>query len=219
MQQRNDNSSRPDISAYVGTTGSGKGVSVRERLSEEKPRRLLIWDPLGEYGEFVTRTVTRLDDLAQSAKAGEFRVAYWPGPDSTKFADKFALFCRIVFAAGDLTMMVEELADVTTASWAPVPWRRCTKQGRHRKLCIIASTQRPADVDKSFLSSCTFIRCFQLGEPNDEKAMAARLRVPVEDVAKLVTTDTGTLTTINYLDRDVRAKTTTPGVKKLRRKG
>lgn len=222
MQQRNDNSGRPDIRAYVGTTGSGKGVSVRAHLKDTKPRRLLIWDPLGEYSEFVTRTVASIADLATAAKAKEFRVAYYPGPDSEKFADPFALFCRIAFAAGDLVMMVEELADVTRPSWAPMPWRRCTKQGRHRKLKIIAATQRPADVDKSFLGAATMIRCFMLGEPADEKTMAERLRVPLLDVQQLVTSEqekNGWINvTINYLERDVRARIITPGTIKLKRK-
>lgn len=218
MQQGNDNSGRPDIRAYVGTTGSGKGVSVRAHLRDTKPARLLIWDPLGEYGEFVTRTVARIDQLALAAKAPAFRVAFYPGPDSEKFADPFALFCRIAFAAGDLTMLVEELADVTRPSWAPMPWRRCTKQGRHRKLKIVAATQRPADVDKNFLGAATMIRCFMLGEPADEKTMAERLRVPLADVQQLVTVEKGSTTTINYLERDVRARNTTPGSLKLTRR-
>lgn len=217
-----NNSNRPDVRAYIGATGSGKGVSVREHLTAERPRRLFVWDPLGEYGQFVAATTGNLADVARMAQqagaAGEVRVAYWPGADPTKYAERFAMFCRIVFAAGNCTMLVEELADVTGPSHAPQPWRRCTTQGRHRGLRIIAASQRPAQVDKQFLGGCTYIRCFTLRYPADRQAMAACMDVPVAKLAELMTVEKGRVTTINYIERDFREqKTNTGSIKKTRR--
>lgn len=215
---RNNNSNRPDIRAYIGATGSGKGVSVRDHLAADKPRRLLVWDPLGEYGSFVTVTTGELADLARRAIPPTFRVAYWPGNDPTKYAERFALFCRIAFAAGDCTMLVEELADVTGPSYAPPAWRRCTTQGRHRGLRIIAASQRPAQVDKQFLGGCTYIRCFTLRYPADRAAMAACMDVPLSEIASLVTVEKGNVTTINFIERDFREQKSNRGsIKKTRR--
>lgn len=218
MQAAHNNSNRPDIRAFIGATGSGKGVSIRAALRELKPKRLLVWDPLGEYGEFVTATVDRLEVLATMAKGAAFRVAFWPGADATNYADKFAMFCRVAFAAGDAVMLVEELSDVTTASYAPQPWRRCTVQGRHRGLKIIAGTQRPAKVDKDFLGGCTYVRCFTLRYPQDRQAMAAVLDVPVNTIAALQTHEEGKFTLINYVERDFRGGKATVGRVKLQRK-
>lgn len=207
----NNNSNRPDIRAYIGATGSGKGVSIREHLAKEKPKRLAIWDPLGEYGEFVTATTGKLQDLARAMSGKAFAVAYWPGADATLYKDKFAMFCRMVYAAGNCTVMVEELADVTSPSYAPPYWRQCTKKGRHRGLRLIAASQRPADVDKHFLGGCTFIRCFTLTGKNDRLVMADMMDVPLETIKALSTVEAGKVTTIRFMDRDKRVNKTTPG--------
>lgn len=209
-----DNSNRPDIRAYIGATGSGKGVSIREHLQAEKPSRLLVWDPLGEYGQFAARE-TQLASVALAMKAPAFRVSYWPGNDPRQYAGRFAVFCRAAFAAGNLTMLVEELADVTSASHAPLEWRRCTTQGRHRGLRIVAASQRPAQVDKQFLGGCTYIRCFTLRYPADRAAMAGAMDVPASEISSLTTVETTRGTEITYLERDFREGKTTRGTRRL----
>lgn len=206
-----DNRNRPDIRAYIGATGSGKGVSVREHLKRSRPKRLLVWDPLGEYGEFCRVTSGDLQAVAAACKGAAFAVSYWPGADPTRYAERFALFCRIAFAAGNCCVLVEELADVTGPSYAPQPWRRLTTQGRHRGLSVIACSQRPAQVDKQFLGGCTYIRCFTLRYPADRAAMAGCMDVPIADVARLATTEGARTVSINFLERDFRTQKTTAG--------
>ena len=210
-----DNSNKPSLRAYVGATGSGKGVSIREHLKKEKAARIIVWDPLGEYADFVKKTTSSLAEVAKSAKGESFAVAYYPGPNAETYKSKFAMFCRIAFAAGNLVMMVEELADVTSPSYAPPAWRQCTKKGRHAGLRIVAATQRPADLDKHFLGGCTYIRCFTLRFPADRKAMAGAMDVPIAQIAGLMTTEADGVTTINYVERDFREGKTTIGSKKI----
>ena len=198
-----DNSNRPDIRAYIGATGSGKGVSIREHLQRDKPLRLLIWDPLNEYGSFAT-PVRTLGEVAKAVKSARFAVAFNPGADPTKFAEKFALFCRIAFAAGRLKLLIEELADVTGPSFAPLEWRRCTTQGRHRGLRIVAASQRPAQIDKQFLGGCTYIRCFTLRYPADRQAMAGAMDIPLPEIASLSTIENAAGTVITYMEKDFR---------------
>lgn len=202
-----DNSNRPDIRAYIGATGSGKGVSIREHLTREKPLRLLVWDPLNEYGKFA-KPVRTLGEVARAVKADRFAVAFNPGANPKEFAAKFAMFCRIAFAAGRLKLLVEELADVTGPSFAPLEWRRCTTQGRHRGLQIVAASQRPAQIDKQFLGGCTYIRCFTLRYPADRQAMAGAMDVPLPDIASLSTIENAAGTVITYVEKDFRDGTT-----------
>lgn len=213
------NDAKPDHRGWFGATGSGKGVGIREWLTKEKPRRLIVWDPLGEYGAFVECTVGSIADLGRYVAGRKaFRVAYWPGPDADKFAPLFALWCRLVWSVGDVDALVEELADVTRPSWAPQPWRRLTKQGRHRHVRLRAASQRPADVDKAFLQACTYIRVHMLeGEP-DERAMAARMKVPLSEIQALRTVDNGRATVIQFIEKDFRTQKTTKGERKLTRK-
>lgn len=211
-----DNSNRPDIRAYIGATGSGKGVSIREHLRASKPDRLLVWDPLNEYGLFA-RPVRTLAAMVQAMQAPTFAVAFAPGEDPKTFPDKFALFCRAAFAAGNLTMLVEELADVTSPSHAPLAWRRCTTQGRHKGLRMIAASQRPAQVDKQFLGGCTYIRCFTLRYPQDRTAMAGAMSVPVSEIDTLETVEGEKGTAITYMERDFRLGKTTRNTIRMRR--
>lgn len=210
-----DNSNKPSLRLYCGATGSGKGVSLREYMRQLKPKRLMVWDPLHEYGDLVTVTTGKLGDVVKMAQRDAFRVAFFPGPNAAEFKDKFELFCRVAFAAGNLVMLVEELADVTSPSYAPVAWRQCTKKGRHAGLQIIAATQRPADIDKHFLGGCTYIRCFTQRFPADAKAMAGAMKLPYEQINALETREEGAVTILNWIEKDFRTGKTTPGTKRM----
>lgn len=210
-----DNSNKPSLRLYCGATGSGKGVSIREYLKALKPARLLVWDPLHEYGDFG-RSIGKLSEVARAAAGKSFRIVYTPGPTVSTYDDKFSMFCRIAFAAGNNVMFVEELADVTKPSYAPQAWRQCTKKGRHAGLQIIAATQRPADIDKHFLGGCTYIRCFTQRFPADVAAMAGAMKLPRAEVEKLETVETeGGATVLNWIEKDFRTGKTTHGSKKM----
>lgn len=213
-----DNSNRPDLRAYIGATGSGKGVSIREHLKAAKPKRLIVWDPLGEYSQFCKIVTKSMPEAIAAMKHPAFTVAYMPSGDPKGFAGQFDLWCRAAFAAGNCTALVEELADVTKASHAPTSWRRLTTQGRHAGLKIIGASQRPAQVDKNFLGGCTYIRCFTLRYEEDRKAMKSAMKVTQDQIDALETVETATHTVINCLEKDFRTNTLSTKVIKLSRK-
>lgn len=202
---------RADIRAFVGATGSGKGIGIREHIMEGKPARLMVFDPMHEYrdlsGAVVVRTVGA---VIAALRRPSFRVVWQPDDEtdyeSKAFKAQFALFCKSAFQVGDLWMLVEELELVTRPSWAPAAWRNCTKRGRHQGLVILAATQRPADADKAFWSSCTYIRCHALRESGDVDRMAKALKVSYEQIDGLKTTATSPeKTTITYYEKDFNA--------------
>lgn len=202
MSTRNE----PQIEAYIGASGSGKGVSLNRRLAELKPRRLIIWDPRDEYGKQAAR-YTSLKALAQAvavAGNGAFRARYVAG-DSMKLEAAFGFVCRLAFEAGDLVFLAEELSDVTSASQAPPAWRKVITQGRHQALVVLAAAQRPALIDKTLLGNCTYIRCFTLRYSDDRKAMAKAMDVSEAEITALTTVKRARGVTITYLERDFRA--------------
>lgn len=200
-----NNANRPDIRAYIGATGSGKGVSIRAHLKAEKPERLLVWDPLDEYHAFARAASVAgvVDTIAKAGPAGPFRVRFTPA-DTTDQKKAFALLCQVARRAGNLTFLVEELADVTTPSYAPPAWRRITTMGRHAGLKVIAASQRPAMVDKAFLGNATYVRCFTLREHSDHVRMASALAVPLDTIRGLQTIEGERATSIAYVERDFR---------------
>jgi len=203
---------RADIRAFVGATGSGKGVGIRQHLKESKPARLIVFDPMHEYSDIGGRVVVTVKEVIAAMKKPAFKVVWQPDDDtdyeSKKFKADFALFCKAAFLVGDLMMLVEELELVTKATWAPAAWRNCTKRGRHQGLQILAATQRPADADKAFWSSCTYIRCHALRETGDGERMAKVLKVTYEQIDKLQTVSLSeTKTSITYYEKDFNAGT------------
>jgi len=201
---------RAQIEAYIGATGSGKGVSIARRLAELKPRRLLIWDPRAEYGKHARQvSMSEAVKIVGTSNGGPFTLRVVPD-GKVALSDVFALLCKLAFRVGDMVFLAEELSDVTKASWAPPAWRQCITQGRHQGLHLIGATQRPALIDKTFLSAATVVRCFMLGYHDDCKTMGKELRVPEAAIELLATvedeTKRPTRTTIMYLERVRRTR-------------
>lgn len=200
----------PKIEAYIGASGSGKGVSINARLKELKPERLLIWDPRDEYGKHAP-AVNSLPALAKRFKlAGPVKARYVAGAHMS-LEKAFGVVCDIAFHAGGLLFLAEELSDVTSASQAPPAWRRVITQGRHQGLHVMAAAQRPALIDKTLLGNCTYIRCFTLRYADDRRAMCKAMDVPEADITALVTTQTDRKVCINYLEREFRTGVLQPG--------
>jgi hypothetical protein len=197
---------RADIRAFIGATGSGKGIGIREHLKRDKPTRLMIFDPMHEYGD-LAKPVQTIGQVIKAMQGQKWAVA-WQQADGTDYESKpfkaqFDLFCRAAFMAGNCWILVEELELVTRPSWAPPAWRNCTKRGRHEGLTVIGASQRPADCDKAFLSSCTYVRCHALREHGDRLRMAQAMDVPLTQVEALKTVaKTATKTEITYFERD-----------------
>ena len=196
---------KPRIEAYIGASGSGKGVSINRRLDDLKPARLIIWDPRNEYGTRAPAVTNMAEAVSviRGARGGPFRVRYVPGP-SMPLERAFDVMCKAAFAAGNLVFLAEELSDVTTAARAPASWRQVITQGRHQGLHVIGAAQRPALIDKTFLGNCTYIRCFTLRYREDRRAMAAALDVDEDQVTALKTSETPWGVLINYIERDFR---------------
>lgn len=178
------------VIAAIGATGSGKSAWVKQGLKSKPPKRLVIWDPQGEYSEFG-RSFTDLRQLHAAVIAGcgpkaqGFRVVFRPGDVRATYASRFDWLCRLVYAVGDLTFVVEELADLTEPSRSPDSWSVLCRKGRHKRLRIVAASQRPASVDKDFFSNCSFIHCGRLNYDRDVSVMGNVLGCKPADVAAL----------------------------------
>lgn len=213
-----DNTNKPSIRGYIGSSGSGKGVSVRAMLKAEKPKRLVVWDPLNEYGAFCTVRTDSIAVMARTMDRPSFTVAFFPGKKVRDFGPVFEDFCRCVWSAGNCMALVEELSDVTTPSLAPPLWAQLTRKGRHRGLQLVACTQRPAKIDKDFLGSASYLRCFTLRYPDDQRALASVMGVPTAVVAGLTTIQDEKATVIRYLERDFLAGAAKEGQIRLTRR-
>ncbi|RKQ61161.1 hypothetical protein C8E02_0928 [Vogesella indigofera] len=192
------------IEAVMGASGSGKSHYVKSQVKRLKPKRLVIWDAREEYGELATPT-SRLADVLAGLRSGKrVKLAYRPKTmDEKALKEKFAALCQLVFAAGDVLFIAEELSDVTSPSHAPGAWRQISTQGRHRGLMVYGTSQRPASIDKHFLGNATHVRTHRLNYQPDRINLAQFLDLPLADITAL--------TGYSWIARDMREGVITKG--------
>lgn len=164
---------RPAHVVYiVGATDTGKTTWLLSQLRGS--RRLVVWDVKGEFSrKGLARPVYSLHDLLavlKAARSGWF--AYQPRDMSD-----FNLFCRIAYAWGHCDLVAEELADVSSPGRAPLWWGVVIRRGRERALRVWATSQRPAEADKTIYGNRTSLHVHQLMRLKDRREIAAELGV------------------------------------------
>ena len=172
--------------AILAASEMGKGVWLKKRLAETRPTRLVIWDTNDEYDR-AARPVASFDALLRTIAAPAFAVRYVPqGKTDKAMRGEFEAFCTLAIAAVGATIVVEELADVTSPSYAPPAWRKLNTRGRHHQgLTLYWCSQSPAFVDKSSLGNATHMHVGYLGEPRHRQAAAAHIGCRPEDIDAL----------------------------------
>lgn len=179
---------RASIVALVAATGAGKSHWIKTK-GIDQGGCVVVWDPMHEYGK-LGRTFDSLAKLTGAIRARPAGVFVYQVPrhvreDEKKMQAAFAFFCHAVYEIGDVTVIVEELSLVTKAGYAPPKWRELIVTGRHRRLRVIGTTQRPALCDKTFISNATLLRVGFLRAASDKAAMSDVTDVPVAELRAL----------------------------------
>jgi hypothetical protein len=204
---------RPDgrIVYVVGFTGSGKTTWVRQQVRHAP--RLLVWDGKGEWGEaWGCRVVTHPHALLPHvlSYAPPARISYRV-PVSR---EAFAVFCKLAWVycrSHGGVLVVEELADVTTSSKAPIEWGEIVRKSRGAGSMVYALTQRPQEVDKTVQGNASVFHVGMMADAIDGNYVARRLLAC--DPA-----DVAALRPLEFIERDVRSRLTTRGKVSLRQR-
>lgn len=179
---------RPDgrLVAVAGASRSGKTHWTADQV--KTCRRLLVWDYKGEWFlKYRCRRVRSFDELRSLVKssAPPARLAFHvPFMD----AAKFELFCRFAWIwvkQAEGTLVVEETASVTSPGKAPPAWGEILRMGLGFGCNVFASTQRPAESDKTALGNASIVHCHRMGTTDDRKYMAKLLDVELCQVQAL----------------------------------
>lgn len=155
----------------------------------------MVWspkEPIDRYQDFfrgaqLVRSMSEvLDAVGKAGKRGGFCLVFQPTLSRAKDEAAFSVFCKIALAAGNLTMVVEELHSVTKPSAAPDGWAKLNFMGRGYGVEVFGLSQRPASVDKAFMGSLSACHCGRLPYPEDQKTMARTMGVHLSDIASLI---------------------------------
>lgn len=150
----------------ISPRGGGK-TTVAEYLSRRLDR-LLIVDTMNEpqylgSGLHVDSILDMFDFMQVSSK---FRLVYAPSE-----SEDVELIVQSALVTRDLTLLVEEISQYA-GSDAPATtrkmFRKFVRLARHRGVKLIATTQRPADVDKLLVSESEIL-LGRLQESNDRR--------------------------------------------------
>jgi hypothetical protein len=144
---------------------------------------VILFDPIGQYkpepGELVVDNPEELKGvLREAGRYGEFKVLYQPRARSGRILDHWRKVGVMAFAQGNMLLCIDEMGLLcedgqfrkdTPASVKNVDpiLEAITFQGRHRKLDVICTAQRPTNIARGYTSMCQEMRIFQTSEKND----------------------------------------------------
>lgn len=185
----------------AGCPGMGKSALVQQLTRSD--RRVLVFDPTNppsHAGMEVRGGASGLLAAIRAAGAGRARLLYRPAYD---LRAEFDSFCVAAMAWGNCSIIVEELANVTHAGKAPPAWGRVIRESRHFRLRVYATTQRPAESDKTIFGCASRVAVFHLPRREDRVSIARDAAIPPNLIEGLPP--------LHYIESDMRGRTK-PGV-------
>ena len=183
--------------AVIGKAGSGKSTFTKRMVKEQKPKRIAVWSlnellpdgsPLEDWtGVIKGKIVRTVGELIRELNKATFKVVFFPSTDTKLRMVQFDYFCKAVFKAKNLTVVVEELHYVTNPNPMMVleSWTALSCLGRKMGVHLIGTSQRPAHMDKDFLGNCSRVICLAIRHPADRKAVSDNAVIPVKMIAAL----------------------------------
>ena len=203
------------LEVAAGASRSGKSWLTAQRIKLHK--NVLVWDAVGEFAEsFKCRRIDLSTARTVAARGASGRFAV----DCLVTPENFDLFCRcawlwlrVMAHRGErVTLVVEELADVTPPGKAPAAWGEIIRKSLRLDAHIYAMTQRPAESDKTVMGNATVLRCHSMARADDRRAMARELDVDQSVIDRL------DFSKYQYVERDRHTRVLTTAGKGMRLK-
>ncbi|MBA7477984.1 hypothetical protein ES707_13399 [subsurface metagenome] len=169
------------MATIIGTRGTGKSTLLKNIMRRE---RLLVIDTLGEHAGDVDRFFEwDPKGLAEFFKEPRrrFRVGFQPKPDS----GEFEAACDLVWALGDVTVIIDEIDQYARAGVVPDALQRLIMLGRHRGISGAATVRRPPDMPRAWTAVSDRWAIFRVTEPRDLAYLAGVLGQEVNVVSSM----------------------------------
>lgn len=163
----------------AGRKGSGKSTMMRRIL--ERCSRLFLFDPMGEHGWVPNRFNDWQDAdefLAWAQTQKLFAGSYIP---QGSLEQDFDWLADIIYDQGNLVFGVEEVPMLCSPSYLPSSFDRIVRLGRHRRVSVVWTAQRMAEVARRLTAATDYFVLFGHTEPRDLDAIAERCGSDVAD--------------------------------------
>ena len=151
-----------EVGTIAGKRGMGK--STIARMIGKLFKKLIVYDPMFEYGMLGTR-VRNLDDIGQLDK-----VVYSPMNNTLEELEKF---CDWVWIHRKNVMVIlDEIDEHAKGNFLPPKFGRLCRLGRHKGLGVVGITRRIANLNKTLPALSHHIISFRQNLPNDIEYLA-----------------------------------------------
>jgi hypothetical protein len=180
----------PGIVIVSGASQTGKTTWTMRAAGSA--RRVIAWDPDAQWctlpGWQRFDTAAAFAAAVMRSKAGPIRAALCAHP-AADLKSLFEGFAEIAFTAvdkhGELAIVAEELADVSTPGKALKWWGALIRRGLKRGASIFAISQRWAEADKTAIGNSTAIVAFRSSSADDVRYLAKKTRINAADLDAL----------------------------------
>jgi hypothetical protein len=146
---------------------------------------VIVFDPLSQYAPLPDEAVMHDPSdlkvfLKEQGRTRPFRVLYQPRK-GTVLAN-WRKVGVLAYATGNLLLCIDEMGMLTEGGQFAIDakgkepiLKAIVHYGRHRKIDVICTAQRPTDVARRYTALCTELRVFQTSENKDLTYLAERM--------------------------------------------
>jgi hypothetical protein len=184
-----------EFAGFFGKTGSGKSHAMwlkHEEWQRLDHRQVLCWSPKERHDNYAKRLRCKAyADFKQAviaARSGA-NVVYVPTLNRAIEEPKFDIFNRLALRLAQLNprcvMLVEELHTITKPTGGVPSWHVTTTMGRADGLRVLASSQRPAHVDKDFYGALSYAHCGALLFEEDARTASKLVLCTPQEILSL----------------------------------
>lgn len=168
-----------DVVVILGRRGTGK-TTISRSLQRGFPRIVVI-DRLREYynARFSDPDATSVSrdfknfsrQLLENRYRPKFKIIFQPDRENDSVEFNEAL--NLIYEMGDCLLVVEDVQIFSSSHSMPSHLREIILTGRHKKLALFVTTQRPGELHKTLLSQANHVFIGPLHEANDIKYLSA----------------------------------------------
>lgn len=202
-----------DVVTILGRRGTGKSF-LCNRIQSCFPR-IVIFDTMHEYtGGMIVRNFEEFAlVIRETFMNSEFRIVIQFALQCENKDLVFEEILKVLYALQGICIVIEEIHEYASAHRIPAILKFTVLTGRHRKIAMICTSQRCADVNKGILAQSNHIYSGQLHTVSDVKYLSevigevAKETLPkLEERKFLHWTPNGTTSVVNNDLTDISRK-------------
>lgn len=166
-----------DCILIMGQRRCGKSY-LGSKIQQIWPRKVII-DTLAEYNEgeivYSFHEFTEALQRLKSSQQNNFTLVFKFDPESHQSELEFNHILRLCYYFGNIQIVVEEIHLFSGPHNMPLWLQNNYLIGRHHGISILATSQRPAHVNKTIVSQSAHIFCGKTVESNDLRYLSSFL--------------------------------------------